>query len=484
MSEIQIINSMNQSIINSITDFRNKKIKKNELNNYMLLNLCHILKTTKKIQNKNNAIQKKQDVEIKKSLSKIKNYHGSINYNSKELDSNPIMNKLVNPTLSLYIPISEISYSTEIQFYKKNSEECNFNESILFKKLNKKELDNEEKEIDFEEPPIIFLKNTNNLKKLKNEKNSINNINSINIIKNSQDNLFDLINKDDEDLFINDENENQYKNLLFYELTNSFDEDNKEYLENEDIGLDFKKIESFFYLDDIFLNQRLSKRNSSDIYNNLSSISGSTSFGSGNLSRGESKISFNKELYQSEFYNFMSFDSFNKYCEQMSIDYLRYMLVIYSNAISNSKKFFLCENLMFINLMKMFILKIGVSSKKLYDKFIQNLLVNKKNICSFEDFVKNFLIILKLKDENSILKYKFIISLFRFGEEDINVKHINIFLQLIRGKLIFDNELYDELSHNFISRYDRIYSNEVGANFKFEKIMIILESFFDRKSNH
>ena len=57
-------------------------------------------------------------------------------------------------------------------------------------------------------------------------------------------------------------------------------------------------------------------------------------------------------------------------------------------------------------------------------------------------------------------------------------------MQLIRGKLIFDNELYDELSHNLISRYDRIYSNEVGANFKCEKIMIILESFFDRKSNH
>ena len=475
MSEIQIINSMNESVINCLTDFKNKKIKKNELNNFMLLNICHILKITNKIKNKNNEIQKKQDIEIKKSLSTIKNYHGNINYNPKELETNPIMNKLVNPTLGLYIPISEISYSTEIQFYKKNSEICNFNESILFKNKDKKELDNEEKEIDFEEPPIIYLKNTNNLKKIKAEKNSI-------IIKNSQDNLFDLINKNDEDLFIDNDNENQYKNLLFYELTNSFDDDNKEYLDNDDIGLDFKKIESFFYLDDIFLNQRLSKRNSSDIYNHLSTFSGSTSFGSGCLSRGESKISINKEIYQSEFFNYMNFEYFNKCCEQMSIDYLRYMLVIYSNTINNSKKFLLYENKMFMNSIKMFILKIGISSKKLYDKFIQNLFINKHNI-SFEDFVKSFFIILKIKDENSILKYKFIISLFRFGEEDINVKHINIFLQLIKGKIIFDNNLYDEISRNLISRYDRLYSNEIGQNFKFSKIMICLESFFDKEGN-
>ena len=476
MSEIQIINSMKESIINCLTEFKNKKIKKKELNTFMILNLCHILKTTNKIKNKNYEIQKKQDIEIKKSLSKIKNYHGINNYDAKELENNPIMNKLVNPTLGLYIPISEISYTTEIQFYKKNSEICNFNESILFKNKDKKELDNEEKEIDFEEPPIIFLKNKHNLKKIKTEKNSI-------IIENIQDNLFDLINKNDEDLFINNDNENQFKNLLFYELTNSFDDDNKDYLDNDDIGLDFKKIESFFYLDDIFLNQRSSKRNSSDIYNNLSSFSGSTSFGSGCLSRGESKILINKELYLSEFFNYMSFEYFNKCCEQMSIDFLRYMLVIYSNAISNSKKFFLYENKMFINLMKMFILKIGISSKKLYDKFNQNLFLNKNNI-SFEDFVKSFFIILKLKDENSILKYKFIISLFRFDEEDINVKHINIFLQLIRGKIIFDNNIYDELSHHLISRYDRIYSNEVGASFKFSKIMICLESFFDKEGNN
>ena len=485
MTEIHIINVMNQSIINKLIDFKNKEIKKNELNSFMLANLCHILKTTNKIKSKNKNIQKKQDIEIKKSLSEIKSYHGKINYNPKKLESNPIMNKLQNPTLETYIPISEISYSTEIQFYKKNTDKCNFNESLLFMKKEKKEIENEEKEIDFEEPPIIFLKNSNDIKKLKKVKNSINyinDINSINTIKNNQDDLIDLINKDDEELFKKEDNERHYKNLLFIELINSFDEENKEELGNEDLELDFKKIESLFYLDDIIENQRLSKRNSSDIYNNFSSISGSTSFGSRNTSGCDGKVLLNKEIYQNEFINYMSFEFFNKYFEQMSIDYLRYMLVIYSNAIRCSKKCFFCEEKMFINIMKSFILKIGISSKKLYEKMVQSLFNKKQVICSFENFVSSFSNILKLKDENSILKYKFIISLFRFGEEDINVKHINIFLQLIRGKMIFDSDIYDEFHHNLIKRYDRMYSNEIGTNFKFRNILICLESLFNKKS--
>ena len=246
MSEISFVNSMNQSIINKITEFKNKEIKKDELNKYMLLNLCHILKNVNKMKAKNEDIQKRQEVEIKKSLSTIKSYHGDINYNPKELESNPIMKKVVNPTFESYIPISKISYSTEIQFYKKNSDICNFNESLLFKKIGNKELENEEKEIDFEEPPIILLTRNKNIKL----KNSLFGKNS------KDDDILDLIKKDDEELFINEQNDNQNKDLLFLDLINSFDEENKEDLINDDIDLDFKKIESLFYLDDIFLNQR------------------------------------------------------------------------------------------------------------------------------------------------------------------------------------------------------------------------------------
>ena len=166
MSEIHLINSMNQSIINKIIEFKNKEIKKEELNKYMLLNLTHILKVTNKIKSKNEKMNKEQKIEINKTLSKIK--LNNLNYNQKEIESRQIMKKLVNPTLELYIPVSEISYSTEIIFYNRNSDKCNFNESLLFKKQYKKESENEEKEYNFEEPPILFLKNSHIIKKLNN----------------------------------------------------------------------------------------------------------------------------------------------------------------------------------------------------------------------------------------------------------------------------------------------------------------------------
>ena len=481
MTDIQIINSMNKSIINTITEYKNKTIKNNELNNFMLLDLCYILKTRNKIKKKNKEIQKKQDIEIKKSLSKIKSYHGDVNYNSKELESNPIMKKLTNPTFESFIPLSEISYSTEMQLYSNsnsnNKDKCIFNESLLFSK-NEKGADDIEKDIDFEEPPILYLKNTNNNCKIL-KKNSINENN------NNENDIFELINKDDEELFEKKENDNQFHTFLFYELTNSFEEDTKENIGNDDIDLDFKKMESLFYFDDIYLNQRLSKRNSSGFFNNVSITSGSTSFGSNNNSRGESKTNINKELYENEFNNYMSFESFSKYCEQMSIDYLRYLLVVYSNIINTSKKCYFCEKKMFINLLKIFILKIGISSKKIYEK-INSILINnnKESIYSFENFANIFLTILKQKDEYSVLKYIFILSLFRFKEEDINVKHINIFLQLIKGKLVYNSDIYDELSHNLIQRYDRLYSDEIGTTFKFSNILLCIETFFDKITNH
>jgi ASC-1-like (ASCH) protein len=199
-------------------------------------------------------------------------------------------------------------------------------------------------------------------------------------------------------------------------------------------------------------------------------------------------ILFNKSTYESEFANYLSYDTFKKNVKQMSIDYLRYMLMIYSNAITKSKKWFYCEDKMFINIIKAFILKIGISSKKVYEKIYQSLLntseKGKDNICSFEKFLKGFSQILKLKEENTIFKYRFLLSLFRLGEEDINVKHINIFMQLLKGEIVFEIDFWDDLNKNLVQRYDRIYPNDTSNNFRYDKILICLETFFDKYNKH
>ena len=44
MTDIQIMNAMNKSVIGKITEFKNKEIKKDDLNHFMFINLSYILK--------------------------------------------------------------------------------------------------------------------------------------------------------------------------------------------------------------------------------------------------------------------------------------------------------------------------------------------------------------------------------------------------------------------------------------------------------
>ena len=480
MTDILIMNAMNSSVIGKITQFKNSEIKKEDLNRFMLINLSYILHKKEKIQIKNDRIKKEQNIEIQNTLSKIKSYNGNFIFNSDELKNKPIMKKLVNPCLDNYIPMSEISYTTEIKLNKDKSGKNKFNESFLLKYEDKNDSENEEKEINFEEASITF-------NKFNNERNKFNY--GTNYKKLVCDNFVQLINKSDEEIISKKESTDDYSSNLFYELINSFDEGDKEDLDNDDIIFDFKKFKSSFYLDDIF-NRKSVKRNSYENYRNLSAGSKSTSIGSSSHSVGGAQL-VNREIYENEFSSYMPYDAFKKNVSKMSVDYLRYMLVIYSNNLSKSKKSFYMEDKMFVNLMKAFLLKIGISYKKIYEKVLQIMIINNKEkekdktgICSFEKFLKGFAQILNLKDENKIIKYKFILSIFRLKDENINVKHINIFMQLIKGELLFDVDLWDDLNRWLVQRYDKIYFNDTDNNFKFDKLLICLETFFDKNGKH
>ena len=480
MTDILIMNAMNSSVIGKITQFKNSEIKKEDLNRFMLINLSYILHKKEKIQIKNDRIKKEQNIEIQNTLSKIKSYNGNFIFNSDELKNKPIMKKLVNPCLDNYIPMSEISYTTEIKLNKDKSGKNKFNESFLLKYEDKNDSENEEKEINFEEAPITF-------NKFNNERNKFNY--GTNYKKLVCDNFVQLINKSDEEIISKKESTDDYSSNLFYELINSFDEGDKEDLDNDDIIFDFKKFKSSFYLDDIF-NRKSVKRNSYENYRNLSAGSKSTSIGSSSHSVGGAQL-VNREIYENEFSSYMPYDAFKKNVSKMSVDYLRYMLVIYSNNLSKSKKSFYMEDKMFVNLIKAFLLKIGISYKKIYEKVLQIMIINNKEkekdktgICSFEKFLKGFAQILNLKDENKIVKYKFILSIFRLKDENINVKHINIFMQLIKGELLFDVDLWDDLNRWLVQRYDKIYFNDTDNNFKFDKLLICLETFFDKNGKH
>ena len=182
-----------------------------------------------------------------------------------------------------------------------------------------------------------------------------------------------------------------------------------------------------------------------------------------------------------EFEPFLNKKILKNYLDEMNDNYLRYMLFHYQRVKRLSNDIFICEEKMFLNLIKVFILEIGISDRKIYEDTLRNL-VYKKNNYDFENFLSCFMKILKLRDDNCIIKYKFLLYVTRMGEERLlNRQHLKKFFELIQCKRVYDEELCEDIAENLINKYASIYPGEKYLMFPLERIMLVLETFFDNK---
>ena len=182
-----------------------------------------------------------------------------------------------------------------------------------------------------------------------------------------------------------------------------------------------------------------------------------------------------------EFEPFLNKKTLKNYLEEMNDNYLRYMLFHYQRVKRLSNDIFICEEKMFLNLIKVFILEIGISDRKIYEDTLRNL-VYKKNNYDFENFLSCFMKILKTRDDNCIIKYKFLLYVTRMGEERLlNRQHLKKFFELIQCKRVYDEELCEDITENLINKYASIYPGEKYLMFPLERIMLVLETFFDNK---
>jgi len=187
-----------------------------------------------------------------------------------------------------------------------------------------------------------------------------------------------------------------------------------------------------------------------------------------------------QNLYKDEFKNILSEKTFNYYINYMNFDYLKYMLVIYTKIKNKSMLMTMLEDKMFLNLIKIFILHVGISDKKTYEDILRNL-VYKTNI-TFENFLEIFLKILKMNEEFLITKMKFLLCMIDYDENNIiQLKQLFIFFNFLKTKLLFDNEIYTDITNNLIPRYKILYPNSDGKTFYIKKIFIILETFFENR---
>jgi hypothetical protein len=173
----------------------------------------------------------------------------------------------------------------------------------------------------------------------------------------------------------------------------------------------------------------------------------------------------------------------------MNKNYIQLLFYHYKKIKNLTKSNFLLNENMKINLFsskfKQFLLEIGINDITLYQG-ITKLVIFKKKIINFEEFLSCFDLIISLPDERTREKYTFLYYLPKKTNEQIyyTQKDINIFFKLIECSKIYEEELTDNITERLINRYNAIYQNDEKENlqygkFNIRKLNVVLETFFD-----
>lgn len=183
-----------------------------------------------------------------------------------------------------------------------------------------------------------------------------------------------------------------------------------------------------------------------------------------------------------------------KYTNKMNNQYIFLMYDKYkiiSDKYTEGKKFLYDDTMvkkLYIQLIKGFILDIGFTSKKFYDKLIKYEMHSKEPI-NFEHFMNAFdLVITDGNKEN--LRYRFLLLLKLITSNDdsdqiLVEKQLNIFFDLIGCDYVYIQKFCELMGERLTLRYKAIYTNKKNdknvqdEKYVYRKIKIILESFLD-----
>ena len=447
MTDVELYNSLTQNLTSNISSFVSGEKSIKDFNKEIIILVSLLLDIQDNLTKKNKEIKQIQDKELEKIFvkeekkKKIKLLRRRNDESSDEEindEDNPLT-ILINPTLQSYIPLSQISFSFEHKLLNKD-------ENFENDKINSKE----ENILKFSQSAILPIKNINYNKKLEYES------------------YINLLNEEEKL-----ENYNNKKEKTNFDLISI----NKILFENQN-----KNEEEIIFDNNLLYEmQRTLTTSLGGIINNNSNNL--------NLNDFQRKTSSIKKNYRTDSYNFeyeqfkkdLSISTFTYYNKKMSNLYLRKMLDNYTKIKTISDKTLYCEDKMFLNLTKIYLLKGGISDKKLYEDTLRNLVYKGEN-CDFESFLNCFLKILRLEDEQLIIKYKFLLYILADeNKEEITLNQLKQYCnEILKCKMIYDEDLYNEIRTKIINKYNSLYKGEYQV-FSLRNILLILETFFENK---
>lgn len=475
-------------IADLISKFHNKEIEEKKFNKKILVGLTFNYyffkkekKKYKKIKESQNKIfqshfrrEATQEITEKKLLSKIRNKDNKeqiedlIKEQRKNLMEFLFQQKDVDiyteHTYNSYIPPKNIALSFEfyIKFNKENkefisqsSQEINYHNWVI----------NQEKKIntidDYIESPYIINNEYKNNKSTNEKYEAKNNEISEYIKKNSE--IKKILESEDNIIFPEEklsENEdlNQTNNWLketemteidknFGRLSETQEENNKVFFSDNDSFL--KANQTFF---------------------NNSTMDSHPLFSEDNIN-GDQYIKFS---------TYMSEKCFRMYMKKMNFTYLNLMLLSYFDLENEINIYYPLETeQIVINFIKKIVLFCGISSLKIYDHIIKNIL-SKKGSFNLENYLDCFAPIFEASDKYQAFKYKFLLYLIKnHFSNTISLQNYKVFCELIRGKWIYCSDTCDDLNNKLIPTFREKYPKDDFINLNYLHLNTIVEYLVD-----
>ena len=521
---MEIFSNTSKNIIRLISDFQNNKINKNDFNKEIFVNTI--------FNNFYFSKRAKRDIKIKETQNKTYQSFFKLEYKTeqkekqlfanirdrkakkmveesikasrdnliKELSAKEDMLLFVEQTYNTYLPPKNTSLSMNFQYDTNN----NYNKKLIpdsslqIKYLNTKQRIKENNliTIEFIEPPFFpdfnFNSEENNNSNQKDntinndnkEKNNVeednNKINEeenenkddvpinkleiedeINELKNDNEQLIDLIGEDDEILFYEEK-------LKPDENPKKIDEWNSK-ISSNDMNSDFQYLKQRNKIFNVQVNELYYTLQQDKIIKNEITNYLKTS------QRNYEEIS-QKDHYH-EFKQFLNEKIYRIYIKKMNYNYIVLMLLLFfdfEGLVSSYDGIIDAQKTMLI-FAKRIILFVGISNSKVYEPII-HAIENKKGKYSFEEFLNCFIPIFELPEKYQYYKYSFLLFMVKKKNENvITLSNYNIFCNLIRGKLIYEDDICEDIIGKLIPIIKVKYPKDDNDNLNYNHVTIILE---------
>ena len=173
---------------------------------------------------------------------------------------------------------------------------------------------------------------------------------------------------------------------------------------------------------------------------------------------------------------YLSEKSYKNYMKKMNYNYLNLMLLQFFDLELEFQTYsFLEKEIIALNFIKKMLLSSGICYNKIYEQIIKAI-VSKKGNFNFENFIECFSPILDASKQFMMVKLKFLLYLVKKSNSQvISMEDYRQFCNLIKGNLVYDEDIHKKLNKTMIENFKKQYPKEYTDNFKFLHISTIVE---------